>query len=148
MRFKVILLLGVGAAGFGASYALAGTHGHHPQRFSITSTTSCTRRQIVGTVAAPQSFTVTLTRAAAGNSFGSGQVVTVQVGTSGTLRLLAAGCASGATLTARSASLSAMVSPPARTTTTGTTTTTRRRPPGHHHNRVYPQTTTTTTTTS
>ena len=106
MKLKALLVMLVAVAGFGASYALAGDgHGHD----SAASANSCRRSGVLGTVAAPQRFTITIARAGRHSSLVEGQVVTVAVGSDGQqVRLLTEGCVgTDGTLTVRSALLQA-----------------------------------------
>jgi mucin-2 len=115
---------------------------------------------VYGTVSAPQTLTVTVTKTGDGSPFSTGQVVTVSVGSSGqTVRVEAAGCLSGSSLSARQAELKAVPPPPSTTTSTTTTTTTTGHDGDGHHGRgdnhhghkhgkpTVPTTTTGTTTT-
>lgn len=146
MKLRILMLVLVGAAGVGASIALAdsGKHGRHADT-STTVTTStgttgtttttppCQRSHVIGTVASPQTFTVTVTKTGEHSSFAPGQVVTVTVGAAGqTVRVNAEGCATGSTLAAREAEVHAMSSMNHGTTTTSTTTT-QGHGDGEHH---------------
>jgi len=142
VRLKILLLIGTAAAGMGASYALAdGGRGHHHALLAAAKG-SCQRAHLLGTVAAPQTLTVTVTRSGHDSGFASGQVVTVSLGSSGGMvRVDVAGCGDGSTLAANEAELHAVMPPPAKghhwrdyhgdgdhktttTTTTGASTTT------------------------
>ena len=148
MKLRVALLMLVGAAGVGASFALAdGGHGHHGDLQAGTSA-SCQPSHVSGTVSSPQTFTVTVTKSGEHGSFAPGQVVTVSVGSAGqAVRVNVEGCANGSSLTAGQAELHAVM-PPA-TTSTATTST------GDHHGDHHgdgdhgtTKSTTTTTTTA
>jgi hypothetical protein len=120
VKLKALFVAAVAVAGFGASYALAGDgHGHD----SAASAKSCRRSGVLGTVAAPQTFTMTVTRAGRRSSLVEGQVVTVAVGTDGQqVRLLTEGCVgTDGTLTVRGAVLQART-PRSNDGTTTTTT--------------------------
>jgi hypothetical protein len=123
VKLKALLVTLVAVAGFGASYALAGDGRGHD---SAASAKSCRRSGVLGTVAAPQTFTMTIMRAGRRSSLVEGQVVTVAVGADGQqVRLLTEGCVgTDGTLTVRSALLQART-PRSHdgTTTTDTTTT-------------------------
>ena len=134
MKLRILLLVLVGAAGVGASIALAdsGKHGRHADTSTTgttattgTSTTpSCQRAHVLGTASAPQTFTVTVTKSGGHSSFAPGQVVTVTVGAAGqTVRVNAEGCATGSALTAGEVEVHAMSTKPTTTTTTSTTST-------------------------
>ena len=134
MKLRILLLIAVGAAGVGASFALAAS-GHDRHGATTTGTTtgttgttttpSCQRAHVLGTASAPQTFTVTVTKSGDHGGFAPGQVVTVTVGTSGqTVMVAAAGCANGSTLSARGVGiLAARPMMPGHTTSTHTTTT-------------------------
>ena len=106
MKLRILLLMVVGAAGVGASFAFAaaGNHGGTRDTTGTTGTTttpSCQRAFVSGTTSSPQTFTVTVDKTGEHGSFAPGQVVTVTVGGSGqTVRLAAGGCANGSTLSA------------------------------------------------
>ena len=154
MKLRILLLIVVGAAGVGASYALAasGNHGGKHDSTVTTGTTgtattpSCQRAHVLGTTSAPQTFTVTVTKSGE-HGFAPGQVVTVTVGTSGqTVMVAAEGCVNGSTLSARGVGILAVrpMKPEhttsTHTTTTGTTstqttTTGWHGKGGHHHSR-------------
>ncbi len=78
MKLRILLLVLVGAAGVGASIALAdsGKHGRHAETSTTATTTtgttttgtttttpSCQRSHVIGTASSPQTFTVTVTKA-------------------------------------------------------------------------------------
>ena len=128
MKLRILMLVLVGAAGVGASIALAdsGKHGRHTDTSTVTTgtgtTPSCQRSHVFGTASSPQTFTVTVTKAGGHSSFAPGQVVTVTVGAAGqTVRVNAEGCGTASALAAREVEVHAM-STTKRVTTTGTTT--------------------------
>ena len=134
MKLRVLMLVLVGAAGVGASIALAdsGKHGRHADTSTTTTgttttgttttTPACQRSHVIGTASSPQTFTVTVTKTGGHSSFAPGQVVTVTVGAAGqTVRVNAEGCATASALAAREAEVHAMSTK--HVTTTGTTTT-------------------------
>ena len=136
MKLRILMLVLVGAAGVGASIALAdsGKHGRHADTTTGTTTTgttttgtttttpTCQRSHVIGTASSPQTFTVTVTKTGGHSSFAPGQVVTVTVGAAGqTVWVNAEGCATASALTAREAEVHAMSMK--HVTTTGTTTT-------------------------
>ena len=125
MKLRIVLLIMVGAAGVGASFALAdGGHGHHGSSQAGTNA-SCQRAHVSGTVAAPQTLTVTVSKDGKDGLVAPGQVVTVSIGSAGqAVRVNVEGCANGSSLTANQAELHAVMPPP--TTTAATTT-------GDHH---------------
>ena len=147
MKLRIVLLVLVGAAGVGASFALAdsGKHGRHADTSTATTgtttTPACQRTHVSGTTSSPQTFTVTVTKADQHSSLTPGQVVTVTVGGAGqTVRVNAEGCATSASsLTAREVEVHAMSTRPVTTTsttttsTTGTTTTNQGNGDGGHH---------------
>jgi hypothetical protein len=148
VKLRIVLLVLVGAAGVGASIALAdsGKHGRHADTSTATTgtstTPSCQRAAVVGT-ASPQTFTVTVKKVGPHSSLAPGQVVTVTVGGAGqTVWVGAAGCLTGSSLAARGAEVRAVSTKPTTTTSTttsttstGTTTTTQGHGDGkrHHH---------------
>lgn len=134
MKLRIALLIAVGIAGLGTSIALAdGGHG------KSSDAGGCQHAQLSGSVAGPQSFTVTVTKAGKHGNFTAGQVVTVSLGATGqTVRFHGEGCVgTDGTLTVREAELHGQRAHShdgeGGTTTTATTTS---------------STTTTTTTTS
>ena len=149
MKLRILMLVLVGAAGVGASIALAdsGKHGRHADTSTTATTTtgttttpSCQRSHVFGTTSSPQTFTVTVTKAGGHSSFAPGQVVTVTVGAAGqTVWVNAEGCATASALTAREAEVHAMSTKHVMTTgttttsTTSTTTTTQGHGDGEHH---------------
>jgi hypothetical protein len=123
MKLKIALLALVAVAGTTASFALADPGHHGRDGKKATRGQKCSRAVVVGTVAAPQSFTVTVTHAGRHSSFHTGDVVTVSVGSDGqTVSFAGAGCADGSTLTTNTAVLHARTPRTPRTTTSGTTT--------------------------
>jgi hypothetical protein len=101
VKLKVILVTLVATAGFAASYALADNGNQNGD--------SHCHGAVLGTMAAPQSLTVTVRKSRPGG-FTAGQVVTLSVGSSGqTLRVVAEGCVgTNGTLTVRGALLHVM----------------------------------------
>jgi hypothetical protein len=141
VKLKIVLLIGMAVAGVGASLALA-DHGRENGRNAYASTDqTCQRAHVLGTVTAPQTLTVTVTRAGGKSPFAPGQVVTVSLGTSGQeVRVNAEGCTSDpSSLTANTAVLH-VVTPPA--TTAGADV---RGKHGDEHHQSTTQTTATTT---
>jgi len=152
VKLRILLLMLVGAAGVGASFALAdsGKHGGRADTSTATTSTSttpsCQRTHVVGTASAPQTFTVTVTKTGGHSSFAPGQVVTVTVGSAGRpVRVNAEGCATGSTVAARevevhaarTASTTSTSTTITSTTTTGTTTTKGHGDGGDHHHRGH-----------
>ncbi len=147
VKLKILLVLVLGVAGVGSSFALASSGKHDGKRDTSTgTTTSCQPTFVVGT-AAPQNLVVTVQKSGWKNSpFAPGQVVTVSVGAPGsTVQVVAGGCVSGQTLTARGASIHVPFDhkPPTGGNGNG---------PSffgdHHHKKGGPTTTSTTTTSS
>ena len=143
MKLRILMLVLVGAAGVGASIALAdsGKHGRHTDTSTGTTTApTCQRSHVFGTASSPQTFTVTVTKAGEHSSFAPGQVVTVTVGAAGqTVRVNAEGCAASSALTAGAVEVHAMSTTKHVTTTSTTSTTTTKygdgdgEHHGHHH---------------
>ena len=134
MKLRILLLVAFGIAGAVTSIALAdGGHGDGGPG------NGCQHAQVSGNVSAPQSFTVTVTRAGEHSTLTTGQVVTVALGATGqTLRFHGEGCVgTDGTLTVREAELhgqsnhahggdqttTAATTASTTTATTGTTTT-------------------------
>jgi len=127
VKLRILVMMLCGVAGVGASFAFAGggkSHGPGGR---------CKHAVVVGTAAAPQSFTVTLSKVRHDSSQ-AGQSVTVSVGSAGqTVRFVGEGCVGAdGSVTVKNAVLHA-VSPHSKgddhgsttgTTTTATTTTT------------------------
>ena len=113
MKLRVLLLAIVGLVGGGASYALAdGGHGSQ-QGLPAGTNSSCQEAHVIGTVAAPQTFTVTVTKSGKDSPFTTGQVVTVSVGSTGQMvRVNVEGCSTGSTLSAKEAELHVVRSSP------------------------------------
>jgi len=106
MKLKILLLVGIGVAGLGASYALADAGHGRGKPFHEGKGASCRRTVLLGTAEAPQTLTVTVTRAGRKSPFTSGQAVAVQLGSTGqSVRVNVVGCADGSTLTANGAVL-------------------------------------------
>jgi hypothetical protein len=150
VTFRILLLVALGAAGVGASYAL-GDSGPHHGRLQSTTTGSCQRAHVLGTVSAPQAFTVTITKAGRQSPVAPSQVVTVTIGdaTGQSVRVNAVGCLSGSTLTAKQAVVHAFSTVPRTTgTTSATTTGGRGHGDGDHHGTKPPTGTGTTSTTT
>ena len=135
MKLKIIVLMLCGVAGAGASYAFASGGGDSQGQSS-----HCRRNVVFGTVAAPQSFTVTVTHSwGHHNGPAAGTTLNVTLGSSGqTVRFSGEGCVgTDGTLTVRSAELHAVTphtgngngdgdhngGTSTTTSTTGTTTT-------------------------
>ena len=87
MKLRIVVLLVCGIAGAGASFAFAAGDAHGRNAF-------CRPTLFTGTVSAPQSFNVTVTRTSWWHSgLKRGQSVNVSVGSSGqTLRFTGQGC--------------------------------------------------------
>lgn len=87
MKLKIMVMMALGVAGAGASFALGAdgsSHGHKP---------ACHRTVLVGTASVPQSFDVTLTRTWRHTSLKPGQSVHVTMGSSGqSIRFTGVGC--------------------------------------------------------
>jgi hypothetical protein len=129
VKLRILVLVVAGMAGVGSSYALAnggyGNHGHDGHGQTTTNGT-CRPNAVFGTVSAPQTFTVTVSRVGRQSSLTPGQVLTVTVGASGQgLRFSGLGCVNGSSVTVRDALLSEARPPrtTTQTTSTGTTTT-------------------------
>ena len=89
MKFRYVLITLVALAGFGASLALAddghGTNG--------AGKSDCKHGAVLGTVSAPQSFTLTVVKASDKTGFKVGQTVTLSLGSQGEqVRIVAEGC--------------------------------------------------------
>jgi hypothetical protein len=108
VKLKILLITMLGVAGVASSFALANGGRDHGRRdlTDTTSTTTCQHTSVLGT-AAPQSLVVTVKKAGWRHSpFAPNQVITVSVGGSGdTVNVIATGCGSDSTLTARGASI-------------------------------------------
>jgi hypothetical protein len=161
VKLRIVVLMVCGIAGAGASFAFAAGDSHGRNAF-------CRPTFFVGTVSAPQSFNVTVTRTSWWRSgLKRGQNVNVSVGSSGqTLRFIGQGCvASDGSVTVNQGVLQVVrqhgndgpppsttttSNPPATTTTGDTppTTTTGDDPPTTTTTGDNPPTTTTTTTTT
>jgi hypothetical protein len=136
VKLKIVSLTAMAVAGLAASYALADKGGRPGPDNKPAGDPACTHAHVHGTLAAPQSLTVTIAKAGKHDPFAPNQVVTVTLGATGqTVDVNAEGCTTdGATLTARHAELHAHPTPPAghghgnphttTTTDTGTTDTT------------------------
>jgi len=87
VKLRIMVLMLCGVAGVGASFAFAsGGRSHGQDAF-------CKRVVLFGTVSAPQSFSVTVSRSWWRSSLKPGQSVNVNVGSSGqTLRFMGQGC--------------------------------------------------------
>jgi hypothetical protein len=87
VKLRIIVLLLCGLAGVGASFAFAdGGKSHGPGGW-------CKHAVVFGTLGAPQSFTVTVSKAGRHSNLQAGQVVTVALGSAGqTVRFLGEGC--------------------------------------------------------
>jgi hypothetical protein len=87
VKLRIIVLMLCGIAGAGASFAFADggkSHGENGR---------CKHAVVFGTAAAPQSFTVTVSKASRRGNLDAGQVVTVALGSSGqTVRFAGEGC--------------------------------------------------------
>jgi hypothetical protein len=137
VKLRILLLVLVGAAGVGASFALAdsGKHGLHSDTSTTTTGTtttgttttnpSCQRTHVLGTTSSPQTFTVTVTKSGEHSSLAPGQVVTVTVGAAGqSVRVNAEGCATGSAVAAKQVEVHAVRTASTKTTSTTTTSTT------------------------
>jgi hypothetical protein len=140
VKLKILSLAAMAVAGLGASYALAARGDKPSHDIKPADTSACQHAHVHGTLAAPQSLIVTITKAGKHDPFAPNQVVTVTLGATGqTVDVNAEGCATDAsTLTAKHAELHAHPIPPDPPagkddkhhdhghsgTTTGTTTTT------------------------
>ena len=86
MKLRIIVLMLCGVAGVGASLAFASGGRHDQNSF-------CRHAVLFGTVSAPQSFTVTVSRSWRHSSLTRGQTVNVAIGSSGqTIRFSGEGC--------------------------------------------------------
>ena len=153
MNLRVVFLTMVGLVGFGASYALAdGGHG------TQGANGPCQRAHVLGTVAGPQTFTVTVTRSGPGSPVGAGQPLTVTIGQPGQdVRIDVGGCTSGSALAANEAELHVAfadghgdrgLGEHGAPQSSGTTTTGGGHDSGEHQWTTQSTTTTTTTTTT
>ena len=138
MKVKIVCLAAMALAGLAASYALADKGGRPGHDNTPAGGPACKHAHVHGTLAAPQSLTVTIVKAGKHNPFAPNQVVTVTLGATGqTVDVNAEGCTNdGSTLTAKQAVLhahSTLPDPPSgkdakhdhgdhTTTTTDTTT--------------------------
>ncbi|HEY7399190.1 MAG TPA: hypothetical protein VH538_12855 [Gaiellaceae bacterium] len=87
MKLKIMVLMALGVAGAGASFALAANNSSHGHK------AACRRTVLVGTASVPQSFDVTLSRTWRHTSLKPGQSVHVTMGSSGqTIRFTGVGC--------------------------------------------------------
>ena len=131
MKLRIIVLMLCGVAGAGASFAFASGGGHGQNGY-------CKHAVLFGTMSAPQSFTVTVSRSWRHSSLTPGQTMNVAIGSSGqTIRFSGEGCVgTDGTVTVRQGVL--QVARPhggdgGQTTTTtangGTTTTSGDQPP-------------------
>jgi hypothetical protein len=114
VKLKIVSLTAMAVAGLAASYALADKGGGPGHDNKPAGDPACKHAHVHGTLAAPQSLTVTVTKAGKHDPFAPNQVVTVTLGATGqTVDVNAEGCtADGATLTARHAELHAHPTPP------------------------------------
>jgi hypothetical protein len=142
VKLRIIVLMLCGVAGAGASFAFADGGGHGRDG-------NCRHAVLFGTVSAPQSFTVTVSRSWRHSNLTRGQTVNVAVGSSGqTIRLSGEGCVgTDGTVTVREGVLH-VVRPHGgdggQTTTAGNaTTTTNGDQPPTTTNGDHPPTTTT-----
>ena len=115
MKLRIIVLMLCGVAGAGASFAFAAGGKSHQDG-------PCRRAVVFGTASAPQSLTVTVSKAWLRPKLG-GQQLKVVVGTAGqTIRFSGPGClGSDGTLTVNGAMLQVMRQGGGTTTTTGST---------------------------
>jgi hypothetical protein len=136
VKLKILSLAAMALAGLGASYALAAKGDKPNHDTKPADNPACQHAHVHGTVASPQSLTVTVTKADKHNPFAPNQVVTVVLGATGlTVDLNAEGCATDAsTLTARHAELHVHPTPPD--------------PPAGKNDKHHDHGTTTTTTTT
>jgi len=108
VKLKIMLVTMLGVAGVASSYAFANGGKDHGRRDTTDPSTTCQRTGVLGTVAGPQTLTITVKRATHWKSttLAPGQVITVSVGGTGdTIDVLASGCVNGSTLSAKGASL-------------------------------------------
>jgi hypothetical protein len=119
VKLRIIVLMLCGIAGAGASFAFAGGTSHGENGW-------CKHAVLFGTAAAPQSFTVTVSKASRRSNLTAGQVVTVALGSSGqTVRFVGEGCVgSDGSLTVKEAELHVMSPHTGGDHDRGTTTTT------------------------
>jgi hypothetical protein len=114
VKLKMVFLAAMAVAGLGASYALAAKGGGPGHDNKPAGDPACKHAHVHGTLAAPQSLTVTIAKAGKHDPFTPNQVVTVTLGATGqTVDVNAEGCTTdGSTLTARHAELHAHPTPP------------------------------------
>ena len=136
MKLKIVSFAAMAVAGLAASYALADKGGGPGHDNAPAGGPACKHAHVHGTLAAPQTLTVTIVKPGKHDPFAPDQVVTVTLGATGqTVDVNAEGCTTdGATLTTKQAVLHVHPAPPAghdhghpHTTTnadTGTTDTT------------------------
>jgi hypothetical protein len=92
MKFRYVLIMLVAFAGFGASLALA-DDGHGKNGENGAGKSDCKHGAVLGTISAPQSFTLTVVKASDQTGFKPGQTVTVSLGSQGQqVRIVAEGC--------------------------------------------------------
>lgn len=121
MKLRIIVLMLCGVAGAGASFAFADGGKSHGENGW------CKHAVVFGTAAAPQSFTVTVSKASRRGNLDAGQVVTVALGSSGqTVRFAGDGClGSDGSLTVKEAELHVVSPRSGGDHDRGTTTTTK-----------------------
>jgi hypothetical protein len=136
VKLKIVSLTAMAVAGLASSYALADKGGGSGHDNAPAGGPACRHAHVHGTLAAPQTLTVTIVKPGKHDPFAPDQVVTVTLGATGqTVDVNAEGCTTdGATLTTKQAVLHVHPAPPAghdhghpHTTTnadTGTTDTT------------------------
>jgi hypothetical protein len=114
VKVKIVCLAAMALAGLAASYALADKGGRPGHDNAPTGDPACQHAHVHGTLAAPQSLTVTIAKAGKHDPFAPNQVVTVTLGATGqTVDVNAEGCTTdGSTLTAKQAVLHVHPTPP------------------------------------
>jgi hypothetical protein len=141
MKLKALLLVALGAAGVGASMAVADNGTGNDQGKGH----GCRGQHISGTVG-PQTFTITVTKAEHNGSIAPGSTVVVTIGGTGqTVRATVGRCSSANGTTSTSTSTLTVRSVDLKAFNTSTTTTTGK-DDDEHHNRGTTTTATTTTT--
>jgi hypothetical protein len=114
VKLKILFVTMLGVAGVASSYAFANGGRDHGRHDTTDPTTTCQRTNVFGTASGPQTLTITVKRAThwKNTTLAPGQVITVSVGATGdTVNVLAGGCVSGSTLSAKGASLLVLPKP-------------------------------------
>ena len=145
MKLKIVSFAAMAVAGLAASYALADKGGGPGHDNAPAGGPACKHAHVHGTLAAPQTLTVTIVKPGKHDPFAPNQVVTVTLGATGqTVDVNAEGCTTdGSTLTAKHAELHAHPTPPDPPAGPDT-----KHDHGHHNTTTTTDTGTTDTTTS